>query len=333
MDSIKSINTKIIAHLDGELGTEELKELFCWINKSKENLRYYTELKDIWEASVSNTSEIVGTEHEWKRFLNNIDIQNKVPRFSKNRILNVWYKVAAILVLAILAGSLIVQFINWSNPVYLTAVAPRGSISQILLPDSTLIYLNAGSEIKYNLGENLRKREVILNGEAWFQVTEMKRKPFIVQTSSYVVKVLGTKFNVKSYESDSRVETTLEKGSLLISPSETFKMCKTVRLSPNEQFVYDKIEKSFTVREVNTKKYSAWKDNKLIFINMSLEELIEVLERKYGVDIKVENNAILNYHYYGTIKNETIIEILEILVKTLPISYKIVDQKIEIYDK
>ncbi len=201
------------------------------------------------------------------------------------------------------------------------------------MPDSTFIYLNAGSEIKYKIDENQKTREVILNGEAWFQVTKMKNKPFVVHTSSYDVKVLGTEFNVKTYESDSRVETTLEKGKVLISPLETSKMSKIVNLLPNEQFVYDKKEKTSIIRKVNTKQYTAWKDNKFIFINMSLKELIIILERKYGVDIEVENNAILKYHYYGTIKNETIIEILEILKKTLPVNYKIVDQTIQIFAK
>ncbi len=329
---MKSIKSMIIAHLDGEISTEELQRLFRWISKSRENLRYYTELKDIWEASVSNASEIAGTAHEWKRFLGNIDHKHIKPGLSYKRVLNMWYKVAAVLVIVTLVGSAIIMFTGRSEPIYLTATTPRGSISQILLPDSTLIYINAGSEIKYNIGENQKRREVSLNGEAWFQVSTMDHKPFVVHTSSYDVKVLGTEFNVKAFESDLKVETTLEKGSVMISPSETSKMFKVVELLPNEQFVYDKKEKSLKVRKVNAKQYSAWKDNKLIFINMSLEELIVVLERKYGVDIEVENSSILKYHYYGTIKNETIIEILEMLMKTLPISYKIEDQKIKIID-
>lgn len=333
MDSKKSIKSKIIAHLDGEISAKELKKLFSWIQKSKENSRYYTELKDLWEASISNASEIAGTEYEWKRFLNNINKKDKEPSFNIKLFFTAWYKVAAILILGILIGSAIVKFTNWSEPVYLTSIAPRGSISQILLPDSTLIYLNAGSEIKYKIGGIQKNREVILNGEAWFQVTKMKNKPFVVHTSTYDVKVLGTEFNVKAYESDSRVETTLEKGKVLISPSKTSKMSKIVKLLPNEQFVYDKKEKTSTIKKVNTKQYTAWKDNKFIFINMSLKELIIILERKYGVDIKVEDDAILKYHYYGTIKNETIIEILEILKKTLPVNYKIVDQTIKIVAK
>jgi transmembrane sensor len=81
---------------------------------------------------------------------------------------------------------------------------------------------------------------------------------------------------------------------------------------------------------VNPSIYTSWKDNKLIFLNMDLAELIVLLERKYGVDIQVDEPGILKYHYTGTIKNETILEILDIIKHTLPIEYKIEDQTVHI---
>ena len=79
--------------------------------------------------------------------------------------------------------------------------------------------------------------------------------------------------------------------------------------------------------------FTAWKDNKLIFINMNLKELFVLLERKYGVDIEVTNDLILDYHYDGTIKDETILELLDLLKETLPIKYKIEGQSILITKK
>lgn len=76
--------------------------------------------------------------------------------------------------------------------------------------------------------------------------------------------------------------------------------------------------------------YSSWKENKLIFINMSLKELIVLLERKYGVDIEVNDESILDFHYDGTIKDETVLEMMEILQQTLPIHFEIQNQKIQI---
>jgi len=335
MNLKKTIKSKIIAHLDGDLSGAELQELFSWIKKSKENARYYTELKDMWEASISNASEIADTGQEWERFLKKIDKRKKQRPSQYKLVLNAWMKVAAILVIGVLIGSIVVKFFDRmdDDTMYFTSVAPQGSVSQMILPDSTIIYLNAGSEIKYKIGENQKKREVFLNGEAWFKVTKIENRPFVVHTNYYDVNVLGTEFNVKTYEADSLVETTLEKGCVFISPSDKFKMSEIVKLLPNEQFVFDKKKRTLEVKKVNTKYFTAWKDNKLIFVNMNLKDLIVILERKYGVDIEVKNKAILNYHYDGSIKNETIIEVLEIIKNTLPIKYKIVGQKIEIESK
>jgi ferric-dicitrate binding protein FerR (iron transport regulator) len=106
-----------------------------------------------------------------------------------------------------------------------------------------------------------------------------------------------------------------------------------VQLVPGEQLVYHKANKTVQVKQVKPSLFSAWKDNKLIFINMKLGELISLLERKYGVEIRVQDPRLLNHHYDGTIKNETIIEVLDILQATLPINYVIKEQKVIITKK
>lgn len=328
MDSKKSIKSKIIAHLDGELDVDGMNELFEWIKQSKENERFFIQVKDIWEATLYNASEIAETEKEWNKFRLNIK-KRKLPIGSGLYIIRNWWKVAAIFIVGLIIGSLLIQLIGNSEPEYFTSIAPKGSVSQIFLPDSTMVFLNAGSEIKYKIDSKSKYRELILNGEAWFHVTRMEKKPFIVRTPFYDVKVLGTKFNVKAYQTDSKIETTLEEGKVLVSSSDIFKMAEEVILSPGEQLLYDKANNQLQVKKVNTSLYTSWKENKLIFINMNLNELIVLMERKYGVDIELDSN--LDYHYSGTIKNETIFELLEIIKHTLPIQYKIDGQKILIY--
>jgi ferric-dicitrate binding protein FerR (iron transport regulator) len=173
-------------------------------------------------------------------------------------------------------------------------------------------------------------REVFLSGEAWFHVEKNTGKPFIVHTQAYDVKVTGTRFNVKAYNADIETAVTLEDGTVSIVPTVNIKFESEIVLKPGEQFVYNQESNTQFVRQVNTRWITSWKDNKLIFVNMKLDELFTILERKYGVEIVVKSKAILDYHYDGTIKNETILEILEIIKKTLPINYKIVDQKVEI---
>ncbi|NOR76632.1 MAG: DUF4974 domain-containing protein, partial [Draconibacterium sp.] len=233
------------------------------------------------------------------------------------------------LIIGALLGTLI-NTLKKEEPVYYTSVAPKGSVLQMILPDNTMVYLNSGSEIKYSIDGLAGQREVFLKGEAWFQVTKNEKKPFVVHTSCYDVSVLGTEFNVKAYPADDKIVTTLEKGSVKISSTKKFKIQNNQVLKPGEQLVYNKVKNCIELKKVNTRLFTSWKENKLIFINMDLKELITLLERKYGVDFEVSDSSILKYHYDGTIKNETILEVLEILKETLPIQYKIVGQKIQI---
>ena len=175
-------------------------------------------------------------------------------------------------------------------------------------------------------------RELYLSGEAWFQVKRAADKPFIVHTDYYDVIVKGTEFNVRAYDEDPDIVTTLEKGTVEIT-SGAVKMDKISRLEPGEQLIYNKSDKSVEIKEITTKFYTSWRENKLIFINMSLRELVILLERKYGVDIKVTDQRIMKYHYDGTIKNESIIKVLNLIKLTLPVNYEIKDQTIEITRK
>lgn len=330
MDSKKSIKTIIIEHLEGDLKGEGLNRLNSWVIKSNDNAKYYVKVKDLWEASLVDVSRIAETEKEWSKFLLRVkkDYQSNMFRFNSN--VQILYRFAAILIIGILMGGLVIKYTLKQEPVFITSIAPKGSISQMILADSTIVYLNAGSEIRYSPETKGKIREVFLKGEAWFDVTKNKKKPFVVHTSCYDVNVTGTQFNIKSYEADHEVTTTLEKGEVRISSSEDFKFAENFILKPGEQVVFDKNSNKMVVKNVDTRQFTSWKENKLIFINMDLKELITLFERKYGVDIEVDDPDVLKYHYTGTIKHESILEILEIIKHTLPIQYKIDGQKIRI---
>lgn len=239
---------------------------------------------------------------------------------------------AAILVIGLLLGYY-VHSVQHTDPVYYTSLAPKGSVSEMYLPDGTHIFLNSGSELKYSMDGMNGMREVFLKGEAWFKVAQMKKKTFLVHTPFYDVKVTGTTFNVKAYVDENEVATTLEEGSVKVISSANLQLGKEIAVVPGEQVVYNKSTKAIQIQQVNTKWYTSWKDNKLIFINMSVKDLRVLLERKYGVDIEIEDQSILKYHYDGTLKDETILEVLDIIQHTLPIEYKVVGQKIVISKK
>jgi len=256
--------------------------------------------------------------------------KKQVQSKSRIRLLRPLVRVAAILVLGLLLGGIITKIIQQEEPVYHIAHTPRGSVSDLLLPDGSVIFLNADSRIEYNLEGKKGKREVFLNGEAWFDVAEDPKRPFLVHTSAYDIYVTGTRFNIKAYDSDNDVITTLEEGEVHLQSTDGFSLENNIILKPGQQAFLDKGTNTITVKAVNTAWYTSWKENKLIFINMSLEELKVMLERKYGVDIEVKDKDLLNLHFDGTIKNESIFEVLEILKIALTIEYQIIDQRIEI---
>jgi ferric-dicitrate binding protein FerR (iron transport regulator) len=288
-------------------------------------------LKDLLKTEIQDNSS-TDLKKLFAKIWAKIEI-NKIQEKPKIKYLYTAIGIAAALVIGLFIGIYVTSLNSKTDPVYYAAHSPKGSVSEMILPDGSVIFLNADSKIKYSIeGEN-GIREVFLTGEAWFEVAKNKEKPFVVHTPFYDVHVTGTQFNVKAYDTDREVTTTLEEGEVVIQSTESFKLAEDVILKPGEQIVLNKESRELNIKNVNTKWFTSWKDNKLIFVNMNMKELVVLLERKYGVEIDVKSNEILKLHFDGTIKNETIIEILEIMKKTLPIDYKIAGQKIEITNK
>ena len=331
--NIKSITEKYIA---GNCTPEELEEAMILFADPYHNSQLRSTLFEYWMNEGKGDKSDIAAE-DLSIILDKVHhrinlTQDQKPKNIMMKLIFTVSKIAAILIIGLLLG-LSVQYFKKTEAVYFTSLAPKGSVSQMVLPDSSIVYLNAGSQLKYAMGDLKGKREVFLEGEAWFDVTKNEKKPFLVHTAFYDVKVLGTQFNVKAYKTDDEITTTLEKGIVQITSSENPIQGLTTVLQPGEQLVYNTKNKTVNVKNVEPRMFTAWKDHKLIFINMNLKELFVILERKYGVDIQVTNNLILDYHYDGTIKDETILEVMDLLKETLPIKYKIEGQSILITKK
>lgn len=328
------INTIVHNYFTGTSVPKELEEAVSLFKDPYHNLELRPILYEEWNKSETKLPHEIEKE-EFYIILNKIHHKINLEQYknkSPQRRISVVMRIAAVLIIGLLFGFFINEFKD--KPVlYCTSIAPKGSISQMILPDNTVVFLNADSKIRYEVNSNKRQREVFLEGEAWFEVTKNEKKPFVVHTPYYDIKVLGTQFNVKAYKTDNEIVTTLERGSVQIISSGNVKICEPKILEPGEQLVYNKLGKFLEIKKVDTRIFTSWKDNKLMFVNMSLKELIVLLERKYGIDIEVQDNIILDYHYDGTIKNETIIEILDMLNETLTIQYKIEGQKIIIQNR
>lgn len=333
MKNTQNISNIVQKYVHGECTREELDYALGLFEEPYQNIALRPQLFSIWNKEDFDVHSLP-SKKEFTQVLDHvhheINLKNKKQKSSKiKQFLLVASKIAAILFIGVLFGILTMYF-QKTEPEYFTSHAPKGCVSQMVLPDNTIVYLNAGSELKYVINGDDNKREVYLVGEAWFDVEKDKQKKFTVHTSFYDVNVLGTEFNVKAYPEDDHIITTLEEGSIQITSTEKFKIQNNQILKPGEQLVYDKVDNRIELKKVNPRMYTSWKDNKLIFIDMSLKNLIVLLERKYGVDIEVDDTSLLELHYDGTIRNETIIEVMEILQETLPVHFTIEEQQIHI---
>ena len=310
--------------------SSEKQEMLALFHIPEKEFEVKEKLLEDLSAETATTSSLPDFKALFNKLWKEIE-QNQKKNKTNVRYLGHIVKIAAAIIIGLFIGIYVTSIKETpSEPVYYAAHSPKGSVSEMLLPDGSVIFLNAGSSIKYSVEGKNGTREVFLEGEAWFDVEKNEKKPFVVHTPYYNVNVTGTQFNIKAYSADNEIATTLEEGQIIIQPTENFKLARDIIVKPGEQVVLGKDSGELTIKKVNTKWFTSWKDNKLIFVNMSLEDLVILLERKYGVDIEVKNKEILNLHFDGTIKNESIIEFLEIVKKALPINYKIIGQNIEI---
>lgn len=194
--------------------------------------------------------------------------------------------------------------------VYHEMVVPRGGEFILKLSDGTVVYLNSMTKIRFPVRFVGTMREVELEGEAYFNVAKKEGKPFIVKTASCDVTVLGTQFNISAYKNEIVTTTTLVKGSVSISGEGTW---KPVRLTPNEQFVLDKLTGETEVKWVDVSYSTAWKEGKFRFRDIRLEDIMRVVERWYDVEVFYEDQSVRDLRFgFNVSRHESIDPLLRI---------------------
>ena len=195
--------------------------------------------------------------------------------------------------------------------VYNEIKIPYGKTFEITLSDGTQVFMNAGSSLKYPVqfikGHH---REVVLEGEAFFDVTKDKKHPFIVKTRGVDVKVLGTKFNVSSYKEDADINTVLVEGS--VSLSNTGMPNNNTMLVPGEKGTWNSQKTAIAVKKVDTRIYTEWMTGEIVFRKTAFKDIIIKLERSYNVAIDNNRTELLDKKFNGSF-NKNIESIEEVL--------------------
>ncbi len=248
----------------------------------------------------------------WYRINRNITIR---------RIYDYFSRAAAILIFPILIVAIFGLFrqktVSENEFVSQKITVPSGIRSQIVLPDSTHVWLNSGSSIRYNIPFAKGVREVNLSGEGYFEVTHDPDHPFSVHTNKGWVKVLGTAFNIKSYEEEPEVEVALMEGKLSFTADNEGKTNEVI-LRPGERAVFEK-NKGIIIHREPLDKYIAWRYEKLVFDETPMEEVARCLERWFGVKVVLTDPRLKNYRFTTTFENQSLQQVLELLELSSPI--------------
>lgn len=259
-----------------------------------------------------------------------------------------WWKMTAAAVLLLLAASAIWIWLPRANR-QLALDTPEGVRKKVSLDDGTQVWLNVGSHLTYPANISSSNREVYLRGEAFFEVAQQATHPFVIHTADLNVQVLGTRFNVKAYEGEGSIETTLVEGrvaisrhgnSLVLEPGEKAilkkKTSATNKLAVNGRMVdwgdvlliVEKVAPDVSSQEVSE---LVWMDNRLEFKDKTFPELARLMSRWYNRKIILTDTFPADYKFKGTFKQETVTDVLKALQITADFNYTIKGDTIYIH--
>ncbi len=315
-------------YLSEEISDKERSMIDDWRNESPENEAFYQENLKAWEA--------ISVLNEMEQF-NSFEALRKInKKIAQTQFANWWVtiqRVAAILMLPLLVYSGYLTIHNYSNgnrqkqDIMQTVSSRQGMVTQFTLVDGTKVWLNSGSVLQFPTQFEDKKREVSLKGEAFFEVTKNEKQPFRVNANELKVEVLGTSFNVASFDDDSQSEVVLVTGKVSLS-SENGKIKAAYGiLHSGQRAVYEKKTQKVFTEEVDVEKYIAWREGNLIFRDDSMEDVVKRLSRWFNVEIIINDPEIKEYIYKATFKNENLTQVLNLLKLSAPIDYRITARK------
>lgn len=306
----------IIAHLK-RTSTTEQNSLFQTWAAEESHARLFREIEILWEEIQR---EVAGAQPDlavsWKKMEARLRRQRQKPAPDPNRFRRTIYRfVSAAAVLLLLFGAAYFYRTRTPPPGLQTYSTLYGK-SKIVLPDSSVVWLNAGTTLRY-APAFARDRRVHLEGEAAFEVTPDREHPFIVSTGTMKVKVYGTKFNVNSYAAAKHIKVALKQGSvslLLENGTESF-------LRPGEIATLHKESRTLKIEKTDISMETFWASESVSFKNKPLGYICRYLEKWYHVRIEVDPALADSQYYTFTIKDDALETILRVMAKINPIAY------------
>ena len=290
----EEINWELLArYFSGECSSEEKKLLESWMRADPKNKIEMDNLEKIWAVS-DLPNKNWNAQEALKKVTERIDRhlperQQLIVRYPLAKVLR-YAAVVLIFIVSILIISRI--YLNQAVPVITEVLVPNGTTKEIVLPDHSKVLLDAGSLLTYSDRFGEKFREVNLQGEGYFEITGNPQIPFIVDAGDAVIKVIGTKFNVRAWKSSHMVKVVVEEGKVLFASKDDSEDY-TVIIAKNQLSTLLENGKPQTPQVVDISQYLAWMNRTMNFQNVPLNEIFQQLERWYNVTINIDNKSLL----------------------------------------
>ena len=320
---MEEIDKEIINNvLENTSSKQEATDVVDWFANSIEGQNYLSESMDrdfyLMEESA-NQSDLI-SPFQSAKILANI---NKATQ--RKKISNLLFKAAAILIPFVFIVSMSI-YLSSQVDLFGKIYVPKGETMRILFQDGSEAYLNSDSKISYPEKFGFKNRKVTLEGEAYFNVSSNKKRPFIVETDKTTITVLGTSFNVNAYGNDDLVEVVLDEGEVVLGVDK-----RNYAILPGQKAIYNKIDGLISIANLEKSlEESMWKNNVLHFSNTPLLDVIKTLNRRYNIRFVIENPEALEYTYTLTSKQTTIEDILLELEKITPVKFVLTDNIVHV---
>ena len=298
---------ELFGHNSYSAGTQ--KKVQQWLADEEHVDEKSEALRELWkQAGEQKVPD--GMQQSIQRMRQNLGMQSITSR--RNYQLLIW-RAAAILLLAVSSVSIYLM-LEKERPEkdLVECYIPTAEIRELTLPDGTNVMLNSKSILLYPEKFTGETRSVYLIGEANFKVKPDKKHPFIVKSDDFQVTALGTEFNVSAYPENQEISTALLSGSVLV---EWGNLTQRTVLQPDEQLTYDKENRQFRVVHPDMADVTAWQRGELVFNEMTVEDIIRVLERKYNYTFVYSLNQLKKDRLSFRFKDKApLAEVMDIIV-------------------
>lgn len=278
--------------------------------KNEEQLRDL--LSSMWE-NASSTDKLDAQQKE--KILSQI-LQSEAIKYRKSWI----YKIAASIIFILLSGAIVLLTFDHQKNIESTASleVPVNENKRIELPDGSIVWLTVGSSLDFPSTFNTHSREVYLIGEGYFDIRHDIQKEFIVHTGDLKTTVLGTAFNIRAYDSDRSITVTVTRGKVKVSDeTQVFGI-----ISRDQQITFDKAQHKVEQRAVKSDGYVAWAERDILFDDLTLEEAVYQLEKRFNISIDFSNPETKKCRFTATFANdESIQQILDVICEFHGVSY------------